>query len=262
MKKIINLSRYPLDRPNCDEYAALVTRCQADLLENGMFNLEAFISPKTAQIFADNMKPAMQDDSFTHKRRHNIYFKNSVPGISPDHPAMLESDTINHTLCADQIAQNGIIRIYEWPPFVNFLSKVMNRENLYQMADKLARVNVMAYRTGEALNWHFDRSEFTTTLLLQAPQMGGVFQYRTDLRTPVDPNYEGVAKLLKGEDAEIENIKLSAGTLNVFRGINTPHRVTPVIGNTDRMIAVFSYYESPNITFSDEERISFYGRQA
>ncbi|KAG1702812.1 50S ribosomal protein L21 [Nymphon striatum] len=28
----------------------------------------------------------------------------------------------------------------------------------------------MAYKEGETLNWHFDRSEFTTTLLLQAPQ--------------------------------------------------------------------------------------------
>jgi hypothetical protein len=39
----------------------------------------------------------------------------------------------------------------------------------------LARVNAMQYGAGEGLNWHFDRSEFTTTLLLQAPKAGGAF---------------------------------------------------------------------------------------
>jgi hypothetical protein len=37
------------------------------------------------------------------------------------------------------------------------------------MADPLARLNAMAYGEGQGLNWHFDRAEFTTTLLLQAP---------------------------------------------------------------------------------------------
>ena len=68
------------------------------------------------------------------------------------------------------------------------------------MPDPLARVNVMSYREGEALNWHFDRSEFTTTLLLQAPKAGGAFEYRSDLRTDTDPNYAGVARLLSGQD--------------------------------------------------------------
>lgn len=130
------------------------------------------------------------------------------------------------------------------------------------MADPLARANVMAYREGEALNWHFDRSEFTTTLLLQAPEEGGDFEYRTDLRSDNDPNYQGVADLLEGRDVNVKVLRLKAGTLNVFRGKNTAHRVTPVKGRRDRMIAVFSYYEKPGVQFSAEERVGFYGRAA
>ena len=74
----------------------------------------------------------------------------------------------------------------------HFLAKVLDKRQLYLMEDPLARVNVMAYRSGEALNWHFDRSEFTVTLLLQEPEAGGVFQYRRDLRWDDDPNYQGV----------------------------------------------------------------------
>ncbi|MEM7733808.1 MAG: 2OG-Fe(II) oxygenase [Pseudomonadota bacterium] len=116
------------------------------------------------------------------------------------------------------------------------------------------------YRAGQALNWHFDRSEFTTTLLLQAPEVGGEFEYRTSLRSEDDPNYDGVAAMLRGEDAHVKRITLAAGTLNVFKGRNTAHRVTPVEGGTARMISVFSFYDRPGVAFSDEERIGFYGR--
>ena len=118
----------------------------------------------------------------------------------------------------------------------------------------------MAYRERERLNWHFDRAEFTITVLLQAPLGGGDFQYRSRLRSEADPNYEGVARLLAGEDDRVTTLPLAPGTLNVFKGKNTAHRVTPIEGDRDRIIAVFSYYETPDVTFSDTERLGFYGR--
>ena len=136
----------------------------------------------------------------------------------------------------------------------------MEKPRLYQMADPLARINVMAYRAGDALNWHFDRSEFTTTLVLQAPVSGGGFEYRSELRSDSDPNYEGVGRLLAGEDQDVRTLALAPGTLNVFKGKNTAHRVTPVRGEQARIVAVFSYYETPDVTFSDAERLGFYGR--
>ena len=68
------------------------------------------------------------------------------------------------------------------------------------MQGPLAHVNVMSYSEGEVLNWHFDRSEFTFTLLLQYPASGGIFEYRLDLRSDHDQNYECVARFLSGTD--------------------------------------------------------------
>ena len=48
----------------------------------------------------------------------------------------------------------------------------------------------------------------------------------------------------------------------VFRGKNTAHRVIPVQGDRERIIAVFSYYERPDVTFTEADRIGFYGRAA
>lgn len=260
MKHLLDIEKYPLDRPESREYAALVEECRAELDSEGMFNLPGFFKAGVAQAAADAAKPAMNTVSFRHARRHNVYFRSEMPGIDNDHPAMVQFDTINHTLCADQLDGNPIIDLYEWQPFADFLAAVMGKDKLYQMHDAMARVNMQATRHGEGLNWHFDRSEFTTTILLQAPQIGGQLEYRKDLRTADDQNYEGVAALLAGEDPNAKRFMPEAGALNVFRGFNTPHRVVPVEGPTDRIVAIFSYYERPGVAFTKEEQMGFYGR--
>ena len=262
MRAILDLDRYPLDRPGTPDWQALVDRCRAELRREGMFNLAGFVRPEALRRAMDQIAPVTETLSFTHRRRHNIYFSPSIPDLPADHPALSMVDTVNHTVCADQIPDSVPLWIYEWAPFQVFLSAALDQPALFPMLDPLARVNVMTYRQGERLNWHFDRSDFTTTILLQAPDAGGAFQYRTDLRSDADPNHDGVARLLNGEDPEMRTLTLSPGTLNVFRGRNTPHCVTPVQGDTPRVIAVFSYYPRPGVRFSADEQRGFYGRQA
>ncbi|MEI9405420.1 2OG-Fe(II) oxygenase [Mesorhizobium argentiipisi] len=262
IENILDLDRYPLNREGSAEWQQLVGESKAALAANGMFNLEGFLRPGIAEKAVAEIRPVMDTRSHVHKRMHNIYFKPSIPELSPDHPALRKVETISHTVCADQIPGSIVLLIYEYEPLVRFLAAAMDKPQLHVMQDPLARANVMGYRAGEALNWHFDRSEFTTTLLLQAPDRGGDFEYRTDLRSDDNPNYDGVAKLLEGRDPEAKILRIKAGTLNVFRGKNTAHRVTTVGGSRERMIAVFSYYDRPGVMFTDEERIGFYGRAA
>jgi hypothetical protein len=262
MNNLLNLEKYPLDRPTSRQYAALVEECNGDLVLNGMFNLPDFFNPGVAQAAADAVKPAMVAQSYKHARSHNVYFRDSMPGVNNDHPALAKFDTVNHTLCADQLADNPIIDIYEWEPFAAFLAATMGKKKLFQMEDPMARVNVQASREGEALNWHFDRSEFTTTILLQAPEIGGQLEYRKDLRTAEDQNYDGVAAVLAGNDPQIRQIMPEPGALNVFRGVNTPHRVIPVQGSKDRIISIFAFFDRPGVVFTPEEQIGFYGRTA
>ena len=262
MNEVLDLDRFPIDRPDSPEGQALIARCKADLAADGMFNLDGFVRPESIAPAVSEVAPVLQSNAFTHARKHNIYFLKSIDGLAPDHPALTQFETVNHTICADQIPESVVVDVYRFPAVAEFLAAVMEKPALHTMADPLACANVMSYHEGEALNWHFDHSEFTTTLLLQAPEEGGGFEYRTDLRSDDDPNYDGVARLLAGEDPDVRLFKLDAGTLNVFRGKNTPHRVTPVVGSKARIIAVFSYYEEPGVMFSEEERVGFYGRAA
>ncbi len=260
MNKVIDLERFPINRLNDPEGIDLIERCKQELHAHGMFNLDGFLTPQAIDKAIGEVKPVLDRSSFLHQRNHNIYFEKSIPDLDPSHRALTQCLTSHHTICADQIKDSVLIKLYEWPAFADFLATVMEKKQLFTMADPLARLNVMAYRQGQALNWHFDRSEFTTTLLLQSPDQGGVFQYRTGLRTDSDPNYAGVAKLLNNQDKQVKSLRQGAGTLNVFRGRYTAHRVTPVVGRKERIITVFSYYQRPAVVFSDEERIGFYGR--
>ena len=261
MKQFLDLDRFPLDNPNGVDGRTLLARCRRDLHGTGMFSLPGLIRPEALERCVAEVEPPLRTAAFTHSREHNIYFDDDIEGLEADHPALTRFETVNHTVCGDQIAASLVTRIYEWPPLIDFLAAVMDKPRLYPMADPLARINVMAYRAGDALNWHFDRSEFTTTCLLQAPAAGGEFQYRSGLRSDADPNFEGVGRLLAGEDDRVRTLPLASGTLNVFKGRNTAHRVTPVEGDRARIIAVFSYYEAPDVAFSEAERLGFYGRK-
>ena len=262
IRDLLDLDRYPIDRLDSPEGERLIDRCKADMAAHGMFNLEGLVKPGAIATAVSELDPLIDSASYRHARRHNIYFKNNIPGLAADHPALQQFETVNYTLCADQLAGTVVDRIYEWEPLPAFVARVLDKRRLFLMGDPLAKVNVLAYQPGEALNWHFDRSQFTTTLLIRAAESGGEFEYRSGLRSDTDPNYDGVARMLKGEDPKVSVMALAAGTLNVFAGKNTAHRVTPVRGARSRVVAVFSYYDNPGVTFSDTERIGFYGRAA
>jgi len=221
MRDLLNLDRFPIERPDSPQCMQLIERCKAELSARGMFTLERFVnSPAVARAVLE-LDPLLDSASYRHARRHNIYFKDEVPGLAADHPALRKVETVNYTLCADQLAGTIVDRIYEWPPLVDFLARVMGKPRLYLMNDPLAKLNVLAYRPGAALNWHFDRSQYTTTLLIRAAESGGEFQYRSSLRSDTEPNYDGVARLLRGEDPEMAVLPLAAGSLNVFAGRHT-----------------------------------------
>ena len=262
MKQVLDLERWPLHELDTADGRALVDRCRNELRDTGMFGLAALIRPDALEACVTEVEPLFDSAAFTQSRDHNIYFDDGIRDLEASHPALRRFTTVNRTVCGDQIPASVIAQLYEWRPLMDFLAAAMGKPRLYPMADPLGRINVMAYRAGEQLNWHFDRAEFTITILLQAPVSGGQFQFRSALRSDSDPNYDGVARLLAGRDQCLQTLELAPGTLNVFRGKNTAHRVTPVEGERARIIAVLSYYETPDVTFSDTERMGFYGRAA
>jgi len=257
---LLDLAAYPIHRPDTPEGRALMRRCREELADSGMFNLADFVRPDALAACVGELKPLLAEGAFRHARRHDIYFGAPQPDLPAGHGARREIETSNRTVTGDRTAGTIVRRIYDWPALAAFLAATMGKARLFPMADPLACLNVMGYGDGEGLNWHFDRSQFTVTLLLQMPESGGEFEYRRNLRAEGEPNYDGVARLLAGEDPEVRSVALSAGTLNVFAGRNTAHRAAPTLGVRDRIVAVMSFVEQPDVMFSAAERVGFYGR--
>ncbi len=260
MERYLDLVRYPLHKPDCHSTQSLVMSCQRDYNELGMFNLPGLVLTDAVKACIAGIRPLLDTDFYIHRRDHNIYFDDEFRELDSDHVALSKLHTENRKICADQFTDNLITKIYEWQPLIDFIATVLEKPQLHTMDDPLARINVMEYSAGQVLNWHFDRAEFTTTLLLQNATSGGEFQYRADLRSDEDPNYDGVGLMLTGQDDHVKTLSLFPGTLNVFQGRNSAHRITPVSGAESRIIAVFAYYEIPGAAFSDDERLYFYGR--
>ncbi len=257
IEALIDTERYPLDAPDGTRWAELVAAGRRELAATGSFNLDRFLRADPLARAVAEIEPAMASGAHHHKTRHNIYFSDEDDGDAATARSLQSS---HWTLAGDQLRAGVLRRVYEWAGLQHFLAGLFDKPRLYPMADPLACLNAMSYGDGDGLAWHFDRSQFTVTLLLRAAGSGGIFEYRRNLRAAEAPNRAGVARLLGGEDAQVATLPLAPGTLNVFAGFRSAHRVTPVTRAPTRLIAVLSYMERPDVGFDDADRRRFYGR--
>jgi hypothetical protein len=68
--------------------------------------------------------------------------------------------------------------------------------------------------------------------------------------------------VLRGEYPLTRKVPLKPGALNVFRGVHTLHRVVPVQGPVERLVAIFSFFDRPGVRMTAQEQSGFYGRAA
>lgn len=257
---LIDLERYPIANLGIEAAQALIAECQAQLKTRGVCSLVGFVKPEAVTALAAEMM-ALLPQAFHNLQEHNVYFKADDLSLPNDHPARRKVRTSQRTIAYDLIPpQAGIRRIYTWPPLRDFIAAVLGKDNLYLHADPLAALNIMGMPAGDELGWHYDRADFVTTLLLQASEAGGAFEFAPHLRSPEDENYTGLTKLLNGSHPGVVSKASQAGTLTLFVGHYSIHRVTPVQGQTPRLVAVLSYEDEPDVFFSEAARTRFYGR--
>ena len=76
-----------------------------------MYELPGFIRAEALESIVADVLPMLDAESFELRRRHNIYFRDQVEGLAPDHPALRLIETVNHTLCADQLGGSAIVAL-------------------------------------------------------------------------------------------------------------------------------------------------------
>lgn len=258
---VIDLERYPITDRTDPAYRALVTHSQSLLGQEGVAIFPGFVRDESVATMADQTL-ALHPRMFHFRENHTVYFKPQEESVDSGHPLRrlmkTEKDTVAY---ADIPADNLIRRIYESDEVLSFIKDVLGLDTLYRHADPLAALNLQGFTTGQQLGWHFDRSDFSVTLSLQAASAGGDFEYVRMLRNEDDACYNAVRQFLDNpETQQIEVLPQVPGTLTLFRGRYSLHRVTPVVGDRLRLNAVLAYVDQPNVEFSAYARQLFYGR--
>jgi len=257
IRNIIDLGKYPLEDAN------FIKLCRTKISENGVLTLPNFLNEQIIKYLVEEGSDA-QNMAFFSNSTHNVYLTKNNLELDDDHIFNRQVVSSKGCITDDQIPQISPLKtLYNSEIFREFLASVLGEKKLYEYADGLSSINVHYASEGEELGWHFDNSSFAITLLLQAPEAGGSFEYIKDLRDAEagEMNFEGVKTLLDGI-TKPEVLKVDPGTLVLFRGKNSIHRVTPTRGNKTRMLVVLAYNTSPGISLSKSAQITFFGRTA
>jgi hypothetical protein len=98
------------------------------------------------------------------------------------------------------------------------------------------------------------------SLALQDADAGGDFEVAPQIRAADDERYDDVARVLAGSRDEVVTLPMTPGTLLVFAGRHSLHRVSPIGGTTPRLVALFGYDTRPGTMSSELLKAVRYGR--
>ena len=241
--------------------AGFIASCRDQLDSDGVVTIPGFLTADAVRDLVAEAEAGRKDAFFT-SSTHNVYLTPPRPELGEDHVFNRQITSSKGCITTDQVpAASDLHTIYDSPEFRSFLAQVVGEDALHEYADPLSSINVHYAGEGQELGWHFDNSAFAVTLLLQAPEDGGAFQYVRDLRDADNDemNFDGVAAVLEGNEPPV-TLPVAPGTLVLFRGRNSMHRVTPTIGDRTRILVVLAYNAAPGIALSEAARMTFYGR--
>ena len=257
---VVDLDTYPIHDLDGERGRALVRRCRQELAEHGASNLPGFLTPSAVtQMVACAVRLA--DTAWRSDQTHTVYFEPVDDAVPAGHPRARTVRSAKRGIAYDHIpADAPLRRLYESDDMTRFVAAALGKDRLYRSADPLDALQMTAFHAGEELGWHFDRSEFSVTVMYQLPEGGGEFVYVPRLRSDDDANDSGVQRVMDGDTAEVAVLPSAPGTLALFHGHNALHRVTPVEGATPRINSVLTYGEIPDMRLNDLTSQLFYGR--
>jgi len=259
---IINTDRYPLDNLASESSRIWVSQIRHQLHSEGSCVFEDFVKPECLA------EMALQANSITHlaypgPTEVSPYFFNYRLGegevLAASHPLLRKGRRNLAQVAADLIPRDFLLsQLYRSNVMIDFLASIIEQP-VYHNADPYQSLNLSVMNQGGCQQWHFDSGNMVTTLLLQEPDEGGVFEYAAALRSEENENYAAVQQVLDGNREQVRQIKLKAGSLSLFRGHYSLHRVTEVIGDRKRLQAILGYTTKPEMLGSKESSILHYG---
>ncbi len=262
----VDLERYPIADLKSPAARALIARMHEEMANLGACCLRNFISPEALEKLRGEAE-SLAHLAYGGPTEATPYFFNyrigEGKGYPEDHPTRRTSPRRLRQVAGDLIPEDAQLRrIHRSPSLIAFLAKALGEQALYPLADRQQSLNISVMEEGGCQQWHFDRGKAAITLLVQASEGGGRFEYVPDVRSEDSENFEAVGRVLDGYRENVRSVEITAGTLMLFRGHFSLHRVTPVEGKRHRLQLIFAYADRPDQHGSAESSRLHYGTRA
>ena len=232
-----------------------------DLAERGVAILPGFVREACLEEMAGEvagLKPAAHLEDVW----GTPYLTLPDESFPEGHPRRTSVHSLTWVIAYDRIPEASPLRaLYHWEPLMQFVGRVLKRQPLYRMADPLGALNYTIMDPEHTQCWHYDNADFVVSLAIQASEGGGEFECAPFIRSADAENYEAVAAVLGGELPErVEVFPMTPGTLMIFVGRHSIHRVSPIRGPVPRYVALLAYDTAPDTDSSDLFKLLRYGR--
>lgn len=260
LEDFVDLSTYPIHELDSSLRQTLVAQCREELDAVGCCRIPDMIRPESIERMRCEVE-RKRDRIYWSEDSHNPYMTKEDTSLPVDHPARCfakrSSGFVNSNLLDPH---SDLQAIYDSKVFLQFVSDCLGIAPIYCWADPLGCNPYSVMDEGNYFPWHFDGNEFTVSILVQAAEKGGEFQYCPDIRTPEEENLSGVAQVLQGDHTRVHTLELRPGDVQIFKGRFSMHRVTPVEGSRSRYIALPTYVRNPETVNRPERAKQFYGQ--
>ena len=257
---LVDLHRYPLCDLNAAPMPEVLRWARAQLAATGACELPNFLTPAgLAAVSTDAQTLAPR--AYRSTGVGSAYLEVPDFDLPEDHPRRTLGDYAVGVIAYDIFPPTSPLRrLYEWDPMMEFIGAVLQRGRLFRYADPLGALNLAVMGDGDQLQWHFDQTDFVVSLAIRDAQAGGDFEVAPRIRSAADEHYAAVRAVLQGTSEAVMRLPMTPGTLLVFEGRYSLHRVTPIHGNTERLVGLLAYDTKPGTTSTELLRLSRYGR--
>ena len=259
---LVDLDRYPLLDPDGPAMAAVLATARAELRSTGACELRGFVR-------AEAMPAVLADAQSLAPLAHRsgglgtAYLRAPDEGLVEGHPARWTGPYSVGAVAYDLFGdESPIRRLYEWDPMMAFVAAILECGPLHRYADPFGALNLAVMADGDQLQWHFDQTDFVVSLAVRDAEAGGDFEVAPLIRSAEDERFDEVARVLAGDRDRVVRLEMTPGTLLVFAGRHSLHRVSPVVGPIDRLVGLLAYDTRPGTVSSEQLRRVRYGRTA
>jgi len=260
LSNLVNLERYPIDRPESPECLSTIEEAKKILKEEGLVVLDGFANPSLVEEvkgFADQNK----DNIYTEVSEGNAYICDGDASLPADHPKNIIMQTQLGVLSYEQIPDEmRLYKFYHNDDIKKFVEKIIGRGEIFRYECDLGSINVAAMGKTDKLRWHFDNSDFVVSIPIQESESGGDYEYVFKIRDENSENYDEVKKLLDGDHSRVKKLVARPGSLVLFEGRYTIHRVTEITGESLRIVGLLGFASEPGVKSSPKLREIRYGK--